>query len=436
VVHHQAGRWRESDAALAAAEVEAERRFTRSLGRAAASLVANDAAIEYVPPPAEMAMVPYYRMLNRLAVGDGDGAAVEARKAGAYLARIRDAAGDREPCIGEGMVQYLAGLVFTARGAHGDALVSLRQAERAYDACGRDAGAPPPELGLHLHRAALRAGVGDVADAAAERYGLEEEAEAAGDGEVMVLVEHGWVAHRAHRDIHVPVYAEELKALKEDDLDAAELAARVVARLLENLGEQAYWGDTWDGQPFNQLAVALQGGHVLKLAWPVYRLEACAAPSVRVTVDGAHHAEAPVAGDLSAAVVRRWESQRPAALARAVARGMTRFAFTRQAEASAEKEGGEVLGFVVGRVANAAGNALERADTRSWSLLPDRISIARLSLPPGEHRIAIEVGDADGRGATTLDLGPVTVAAGGTAIVNGRVWGGEMGDLGVRLGMR
>jgi uncharacterized protein len=430
IVHHQAGRWRESDAALDAAETEAENRFTRSVSRAAASLVANDAAIEYVPPPAEMAMVPYYRMLNRLAVGDGSGARVEARKATAYLERIRDAVGSGEPCIGEGVVQYVAGLVFAAGGEHNDALVSFRQAERAYDACGMDAGAAPPELGLHLYRAALRTGAGDLADAAVERYGLSPEADARG-GEVLVLVEHGWVAHRAHRDVHVPILGDELRELREDG-GAVDLAARVTARLFGNLAEQAYWGDTWDAQPVNQLAVALDGGYVLKMAWPVYRLEACAAPAVRVTAGGESWVEGPIAGDLSAAVVRRWEAQRTAAFARMVARSLGRFVLTDQAERAAEKEN-EVLGYLVGRVANAAGNAMERADTRSWSLLPDRISVARLALDPGEHRVSVEVLGEGGAGVATLDLGTVTVAAGETVILNGRVWGGEMGDLARRL---
>lgn len=433
IVHHQAGRWRESDAALDAAEREAENRFTRSVSRAAASLVANDATIEYVPPPAEMAMVPYYRMLNRLAVGDGSGARVEARKATGYLERIRDAVGSGEPCIGEGVVQYVAGLVFAAGGEHNDALVAFRQAERAYDACGVDAAAAPPELGLHLHRAALRTGARDLADEAAERYGLAPEAGADDEGQVLVLVEHGWVAHRAHRDIHVPILADELRALREDDGSAVELAARVTARLFGNLAEQAYWGDTWDAQPINQLAVALDGGYVLKMAWPVYRLEACAAPAVRVGAGGDAWVEAPVAGDLSAAVVRRWEAQRNAAFARMVARSLGRFVLTDQAERAAEKEN-EVLGYLVGRLANAAGNALERADTRSWSLLPDRISVARLALPPGEHRVSVQVLGEGGAGVATLDLGTVTVAAGETVILNGRVWGGEMGDLAHRLG--
>ncbi|HEU0016324.1 MAG TPA: hypothetical protein VFQ45_21775, partial [Longimicrobium sp.] len=97
----------------------------------------------------------------------------------------------------------------------------------------------------------------------------------------------------------------------------------------------------------------------------------------------------------------------------------------------AKKEGGEAAGFLAGLVANVGGNALERADTRSWSLLPDRVSVARLSLPPGEHRVSIEVTGEDGTVAT-LDLGTVAVAAGETVVRSRRVWGVEMGDLAAR----
>ncbi|HWK90445.1 MAG TPA: hypothetical protein VNP72_10680, partial [Longimicrobium sp.] len=63
--------------------------------------------------------------------------------------------------------------------------------------------------------------------------------------------------------------------------------------------------------------------------------------------------------------------------------------------------------------------------------LPDRVSVARLSLPPGEHQVQIEVTAEDGT-ASTLDLGTVAVAAGETVVRSRRVWGVEMGDLAAR----
>jgi hypothetical protein len=151
---------------------------------------------------------------------------------------------------------------------------------------------------------------------------------------------------------------------------------------------------------------------------------------VRVVVDGEPY-DAPLAGDLSAAVLRRWEAQRAGMLARLVARGVVKYLVANEVEKKAKKEGGDAAGFLAGLVANVGGNALERADTRSWSLLPDRVSLTRLSLPPGEHQVRIEFTAQDGA-MGTLDLGTITVAAGQTVVRSRRIWGVDMGDLAAR----
>ncbi len=425
IVLHYAGRWQESNAAFQWAEDEAERRWSRSVTQAAGTLLLNDAVVSYTPPPPELAMIPYYRMLNYAAEGSRDGALVEARKAGDYLERLRKGAG--EPCVGEPFVQYLTGLVYAGAGEDADALVSYRQAERGYEACaGTDGASAPGTLGADLFRAALQAGVREVADSAASRYGLPPLAQGATEAaELVLLVEQGWVAHRASADIHVPIWPEELKGVDGADVDAL---LRVAARLAANLADQGYWGSAWDEHPVAQAAAALEGAYLLKLAWPVYRLEACAPARVRVVVDGVP-GEAVVAGDLSTSLVRRWEARRPAALTRMMARGIVKYLASREAEKKAEKEGGEVAGWVAGRVANLAGNLLERADTRSWSLLPDRISLARFTLPPGEHAVRIEVLGEDDEVIDVIDYGTVALEPRGTLILNRRVWGGEAGDF-------
>jgi hypothetical protein len=426
VVLHHAGRWEESNAAFQWAEEEAEHRYTRSLSRQAGMVLVNDAVAAYTPPPAEMAMIPYYRMLNYLALGRGEGTLVEARKANAYLERIRQ--GSKEPCVGEGFVQYLTGLVYDGAGERRDALVSYRQAERGYDACSRDAAAPPATLGVELYRAARAAGVREVADAAAARYRVPGPALNGGtdDAELVVLVEEGWVAHRGAADIHVPIPPDEVEALQSGDAARiTESSARVAAHLLSNLAEKSRWGATWDERFL--LADALDGAHILKLAWAVPQLEACAPSALRLVLDGDTAGVPVAASDLSSAVTRRWDAQRPAMVARMVTRGVAKYLAAREAEKKGNKES-EALGWLAARAVNLAGNAMERADTRSWSLLPDRISVARLTLPPGEHDVKIQVLAADGSVAQTLDLGRVSLAAGGTRIVHRRVWGAESGD--------
>jgi uncharacterized protein len=428
VVLHQAEKWEESNAELEAAETLAEQRWSLSATQHLGTLLAGDFTVDYAPPPPELAMIPYYRMLNYMALGSADETLVEARKAGAYLTRLADGRDGRAPCVGEGFVQYLAGLVYRGAGESSDAVVSYRQAEAAFDACaGRDQAERPEWLGADLRLAAMEAGLREVADSAAARYRLASMADEGDAAELVVLVEHGWVAHRAHADVHVPIWDDDLKDVDGSDASVAEAAGRIGARLAENLSDQAYWGEGRDEHPLVQLAAAADGAYVLKLAWPVYRLEAGAPPRVRVRVDSLP-AEPPVAADVSAALLRRWEAQRPGAITRMVGRGITKYLATRALERRAGKEGGDEARWVVGRLANLAGNALERADTRSWSLLPDRISVARFTLPPGEHAVTLEVLDSAGEVTREIELGPVTLAPRGTLVLSRRVWGDEMGD--------
>jgi uncharacterized protein len=425
VVLHSAGKWEESNAAFAWAEAEAEARWTRSLAQQAGSMLLNDAVVEYVPAPGELAMIPYYRLLNYLAMGSADDALVEARKASDLLGRLSQ---ERAPCVGDGFVHYLAGVAFRGAGERNDALVAYRNAERAFGACaGRDAAGSPGWLGTDLYRAALEAGVREVADSALSRYRLDPSSAAASENaELVVFVENGWVAHRSSADIHVPIFPEQMEELNGGG-NVLDAATQVVARLVGNLAEQSYWGEALDERPEFQLADALSGAYVMKLAWPEYRLEAAQAPRVRVRVDESE-ADVPVVQDVSAVMFRRWAAQRPGVFTRVVGRGILKYLAVRELEKKAEKED-ESLGWLVGRVGNAVGNALERADTRSWSLLPDRISVARFSLPPGQHRVTLEVLGGDGAVADTVDLGTVELAPGGTLILNRRVWGTEMGDL-------
>lgn len=426
---HQSGDYEASNAAFEAAEVESDLRYTRSVSRMGLSMLTSDRAIDFTPSRAETLMIPYYRMHNYIRLGDIDGALVEARKVSALIAGLEDS-GDE--CAAGPFVEHLAGLVYEMGGEVADAAVALRRAERGYGRCAGTFGfVTPRSIGEDLHRVASRAGLADVAARAAEVYEIEPEMaadEASGAGEVVVLLENGFVAHRASQNIYFPIFDEDLEGVDTSDAgELLEVTALLTARIVENMIERKIWGRAFDDVPAIQLAHALGGTYVMKLAWPVYRLEASAAPGLRVTAGETTVDAAPVQ-DVSGAVIRDFESRRKLVIARAVARGVVKYATAQALERRAE-ERSALLGFITGAAMNAAGNAFERADTRSWSLLPDRISIARLRLPAGEHRLTVEVLDADG-GARTVDLGSVAVRAGERVILNQRVWGAHQGDRG------
>ncbi|MFO0271821.1 MAG: hypothetical protein ACK53W_14930, partial [Gemmatimonadota bacterium] len=126
---------------------------------------------------------------------------------------------------------------------------------------------------------------------------------------------------------------------------------------------------------------------------------------------------------LNDAVAADLSRDRRAVLARTIARQAVKLAATEVAEAKATKKWGEVTGSLVGGLLNAAGAALERADTRGWLLLPASISAARVRLPAGPQAVTAVV---DGQ---SRDIGQVTVRPGRVTVVSRRVWSGQLGAV-------
>jgi hypothetical protein len=73
-----------------------------------------------------------------------------------------------------------------------------------------------------------------------------------------------------------------------------------------------------------------------------------------------------------------------------------------------------------GVLSSLAGSALERADTRSWGLLPGVVSVVRLTLPAGDCTPLLHAGD----GTDTMTVrGPsLTLHAGEVRVASARVW--------------
>jgi hypothetical protein len=88
------------------------------------------------------------------------------------------------------------------------------------------------------------------------------------------------------------------------------------------------------------------------------------------------------------------------------------------AKRGTEKKHGEVAGWLV----NALGAALETADTRCWSTLPEQVLLARLDLPPGTYRLAIAVQGRDGVVDLDFDIPDIVVRAGQNTFLSHRVY--------------
>jgi hypothetical protein len=409
---HYAGDWSAAAAQLERAAELSEERATKSVSRAALSLITNDLILPYEPSRTERLFIPYFGALTRLRAGDVSGAAVEARRLSALLERFEADGWSAAPGL-RATLRYVAGAIFEAAGEANDAAVAYR-----------NAGALAQDLVSPADTAFLAADAGSApthVDSAGSR------------GDIVVIVEHGYVAHRAAEALWVLLAPHELHAFGDGrDEDRGHLASLVADRVLRGeppppprrrtdcAGENGECGATV-AKATDQPAEHDRKHHnddddpfLLKVAWPVMRRSIDAGAPAQVMLGDAT-TPARDLGDVSAAVVADFEAERTLILARTIARAALKTALAHAAETKAEEKD-EDAGRIIGLLANAGSVLLEQADTRSWHLLPARLSIARIRLPAGPQQVTVEM---DGRRIEVMD---VSVPAGGIAIVAVRHW--------------
>lgn len=418
-VEHYAGRFETSNDRLQAADIEIDDRFTKSLSRAALSLISNDRALAWVPSRLERPMIHVYGALNYVALGELDEAAVEVRRLSQLLDDIRE----REPKGTDQDVyrtlRYFAGAVFEAAGEWNDAEVAYRNAGF------EDELAPPRS-----------------------QDGLDF-------GELVVLVESGFVANRVERSINLLLNADDADYLHSgsdrsrhhaasclsrqrlafayesfgaswntDDCPPRRASHRRPPRRRKNRDDDQDDHDGHDGNEGDEVA------YLLRVAWPVMHRSIDAVPlsnvrafatssSMLVAVRDVTAAtmadldgEALLSADLSGAMIREFNGRAPGILIKAVARAAVKYTVVKAL--ADDSEATQVIG-------NAVTALLERADTRSWTLLPSDLHIVRLQLPAGTHQVLVDF-DAGGHATRPLVLDDVEVVAHRVTVVSVRAW--------------
>jgi uncharacterized protein len=420
VLAFHAGDYAESARVLDIASHIADERMTKSLSRSAFSLITNDLVLPYEPAPTERLMIPYYAALARLRMGDRDGAAVEARRLSLLLQRFDDDAGRVDPAL-RGTFRYIAGAIFEAVGEYGDADVAYRNAFSV------DSTLP------HL----------------TDTDSL---------GTVLVVLEQGFVAHRAEQGLAVLLLPEEVEAIAHGKAeDRAAVSLFVASRIIDYAALDAAYGrsnaptllhvpapersvvprtrkrtvctDAAAAGATDSVATGARrvanrectekdeeiGGlpYLLKVAWPVLRASHRMQPAHMVVEE--QSIEFAGVTDLSRGVVHDFERERALIVARTIARGTAKLALTKGAERKLEEKN-EAAGTLVGLLGNISNVLTERADTRSWHLLPAGVSVARVALPPGDHVLTLTVGGRE------IVAPRVEVSAGRLAVLAVRAW--------------
>lgn len=431
LVLRRLGEFERSNVALQEADRLARERYTKSISQNLAAFLVSDNSLDFYPSALEWSMLHFYGMLNYLELGDRESALVEARRANQLVRRYANDNPGRTYTV-DAAVQYMAGILQWSAGDLNDAVVSLRQSLAAYERYEDAFGVPPPTaVAEDLVRVAGQLGLHDVAAEVRRSYlddpGTEYRPPSGEDtGELVLLIERGFVAHRAEQKLYIPILAEEKDSILEGDAESAVAAAvLVLARTVIIMNELARSGREFprheDGVIIATVGSAV-GLDLISLAWPVYELEAFIARDTRVSVDGGSARVPHLLQDLSAVAVRDFEERKTTVMLRMVVRGLLKEAGIAVAEAKGEQLGGEVGGFLARVASRAAAAATERADTRTWSTLPGEISLVRSTLPAGRHVIEVSYVGLNGMERTeTIQVevvpGQVTIAS--VALVGG-----------------
>ena len=133
--------------------------------------------------------------------------------------------------------------------------------------------------------------------------------------------------------------------------------------------------------------------------------------SVGVDVDGKRAAQTQTITDVTAMAVTQGEAVHDQTVGRAVARRFLKKAAIYGAKDLTGVEKHSLSGLAFDAL-GVAWEATENADTRSWSLLPDKIQVLRLELPAGEHQLGLKPLDHGGRPYGQAVTQSVTVADG------------------------
>ncbi|MBX7118080.1 MAG: hypothetical protein K1X31_03675 [Gemmatimonadaceae bacterium] len=388
-------------------------RYTKRVGDGAQALLTGDGALPYDVGTAERVLIPFYGGLNWMARNEVREVGVEARR----MAQVLESdAGQRPEARYRGVMRYVNGVLFEVAGERNDAEVAYRNAAVLLE--GRLPGDTLPPDAAH--------------------------------GDVVVLIEDGFVSRPEPAALDFWVNDAEVTALQSDDLG---VRMSTYDRVNGRRGVQR----DWRAERYRNVS----------LRWPqmagVNPDAASGVVGARATalggaaaLDSAAQAEGavlpatvPVEADvisvrLSDAVRADWERDQPGRIARALARAAVREATAKGAGSAFEAAGDVLTGDEdkddsakggkgskkdddegaspgakaavlilagIGLLALHVGSqVLDQPDLRAWQVLPDRVSVARMRLPVGEHVIEVtRDGESYSLGAVTVRPGSVTV---------------------------
>ena len=346
--------------------------FSRNTAHDIAKYVFSDDTGPYKAPPYEKLMINTMNMVNYLAVGDLQGARVEARRLAVMQKYLKDHDPDNA-LTAPG--SYLAGFTFEKSGQYEEALRYYDEALQygQYNSLAEPVKRLMGRAGYSSARLRKLAGLTE-----GERAPRATDTADAQQGELLVIVSYGRVPAKIAQRLPIGLALTWASGSLEPgaSAQASELGAQGLVTWV-NYPELGKAHGAYD-QPSFQL-----DGKPLQL-------------------------EGIVAVDQE--TKKAWDKAKGPIIASAITRMITRVVAGKGVQAAAGNDH-PIAGLLLGLATQATLTATDTPDTRSWATLPARMAFARVMLPAGPRTVKLHA-----RGGDTVRN--VTIKPGGFAVVN------------------
>ncbi|MBN2407136.1 MAG: hypothetical protein JXJ19_05515 [Elusimicrobia bacterium] len=349
LLYHLAGDYEKSNYFLERAEWISDELYTKSLTAEGASLMTSDNVLPYRGEYFDYLYTNYYKLLNYLHLGSLEDALVEVRRINHKLSMFEQ---------DDAFMHYLTAILYQHNGQDADAFIEYKKAYNAYQAK-RASFEFPGHLKKDMAVFCRESRFPRCSEFSEDirRYDPDVPADY---GSVVFIVETGFVPYK-----------------------------------YENVMEAAIPMELRKKHP-NELREA----YYLRVALPEYLSPEDWVKKVTINLNFRGN-DSDLAEDLSGMVLKNFESERSKESFKAISRAVTKYIAYKSVRGKNNSSDDNTLRKILGASVNILGAATEKADTRSWLTLPDRIFISHLYLPPGKYNFTVTLDPAKEKSRTT-----------------------------------
>jgi len=359
VSNHYAGNYNVSNEKLHLAEAAAEELFTKSITRAAATVLLNDNVLEYAGEDYEELYTNLIKALNYIAINQFDGAFVEIRRANDKLQLLEQKYADAAEQFREGLTRdtaaahadyepkhvkfyndafarYLSMHMYAAEGKYDDARIDYDFLKKAFETQPYIYDFAMPEVKYH-----------------------------ADDGAILSVVALTGLAPRKE--------ALNLRIRTDKDLDLVQIL---------------YTDSEKEDSEYGHLPIKVKEDYYFKFAIPKLVARPSVVSRIRVLNGMEEIGELQLLEDVSAVAKETFEARKSLIYIRTVLRAVAKGLAAHKAKEKVDTGG---LGGWLKKAAIDVGTDLsENADLRSSQLLPGRIYVGDFELQPGRYDLTVE----------------------------------------------